>query len=69
MNVLLPLKPAGSYQLSAYHNTVLVNEPRSAFLVVFEPEATAAERAGWRLQHNVAYAFLDRLSLRGAFTS
>jgi hypothetical protein len=52
------------YQLAAYNNTVLGNEPRSAFLVVFEPAATAAERAGWRLQHNVAYAFLDRLSLR-----
>jgi hypothetical protein len=52
------------YQLSAYNNTVLVDESRSAFLVVFEPAATAAERAGWRLQHNVAYAFLDRLSLR-----
>jgi hypothetical protein len=52
------------YQLSAYNNTVLVDEPRSAFLVVFEPEATAAERAGWRLHNNVAYAFLDRLSLR-----
>ena len=52
------------YQLSAYHNTVLVDEPRSGFLVVFEPEATAAERAGWRLQNNVAYAFRDRLSLR-----
>lgn len=52
------------YQIAAYNNTVLGNEPRSAFLVVFEPAATAAERAGWRLQHNVANAFLDRLSLR-----
>jgi hypothetical protein len=52
------------YQLSGYNNTVLVNDPRSAFLVVFEPEATAADRAGWRLQNNIAYAFLDRLSLR-----
>jgi hypothetical protein len=52
------------YQLSGYNNTVLVDEPRSAFIVVFEPAATAADRAGWRLQNNVAYAFLDRLSLR-----
>ncbi len=52
------------YQLTAYNNTVLGSGPRSAFLVVFEPGATAAERAGWRVQHNVAYAFLDRLSLR-----
>jgi hypothetical protein len=52
------------YQLSGYNNTVLVNDPRSAFIVVFEPEATAADRAGWRLRNNVAYAFLDRLSLR-----
>jgi len=53
------------YQLSGYNNTVLVNAPRSAFIVVFEPEATAADRAGWRLQNNLAYGFLDRLSLRG----
>jgi len=53
------------YRLFAHHNTVLVHEPRSGFLVVFEPAASAAERAGWRVRNNVAYAYLDRLSLRG----
>jgi len=52
------------YQLAGYNNTVLVNDPKLAFIVVFEPEATVAERAGWRIQNNVAHAFLDRLSLR-----
>jgi hypothetical protein len=52
------------FRLSAHHNTVLVHEPRSGFLVVFEPAATPAERAGWRVRNNVAYAYLDRLSLR-----
>ena len=55
------------FQLAAYNNTVLVNDPQSGFIVVFEPEATSEERAGWRVQNNVAYAFLDRLSLRSDY--
>ncbi|MBM3883381.1 MAG: hypothetical protein FJ387_27345 [Verrucomicrobia bacterium] len=38
--------------------------PKGGFIVVFEPEATPEERAGWRVRNNVAFAFNDRLSLR-----
>ncbi len=52
------------YQLAAYNNTVLTYDAHGGFVVVFEPDATAEESAGWRVRNNVAYAFLDRLSLR-----
>jgi hypothetical protein len=52
------------FQLEGYNNTLLVNMPKTGFVAVFEPEATAAERAGWRIRNNAAYAFIDRLSLR-----
>jgi hypothetical protein len=52
------------YQLAAYNNTVLTNDANGGFVVVFEPDATAEEIAGWRIRNNVAYSFFDRLSLR-----
>jgi len=52
------------FQLAAYNNTVLAGDPKGGFIVVFEPEATPEERAGWRVRNNVAFAFNDRLSLR-----
>ena len=52
------------FQLAAYNNTVLARNSKGGFIVVFEPEATPEERAGWRVRNNVAYAFHDRLSLR-----
>lgn len=52
------------YQLAAYNNTVLTHDANGGFIVVFEPEATPEELAGWRVRNNVAYAFYDRLSLR-----
>ncbi len=52
------------FQLAAYNNTVLARNSKGGFIVVFEPEATPEERAGWRVRNNVAYAFNDRLSLR-----
>lgn len=52
------------FQLAAYHNTVLAGDLKGGFIVVFEPEATPEERAGWRVRNNVAFAFNDRLSLR-----
>jgi len=52
------------FLLAAYNNTLLTRDPTGGFIVVFEPEATPEERAGWRVRNNVAYAFHDRLSLR-----
>jgi hypothetical protein len=52
------------FQLAAYNNTVLAGDSKGGFIVVFEPETTPEERAGWRLRNNVACAFNDRLSLR-----
>lgn len=52
------------FQLAAYNNTVLAGDSKSGFIVVFEPEATPEERAGWRVRNNAAFAFNDRLSLR-----
>ncbi len=52
------------YQLAAYNNTVLTHDANGGFIVVFEPEASPEELAGWRVRNNVAYAFYDRLSLR-----
>lgn len=52
------------YQLAAYNNTVLTQDANGGFIVVFEPNATAEELAGWRVRNNVAMAFFDRLSLR-----
>ena len=52
------------FQLAAYNNTVLAGDSKSGFIVVFEPEATPEECAGWRVRNNAAYAFNDRLSLR-----
>jgi len=43
---------------------VLAGDLKGGFIVVFEPEATPEERAGWRVCNNAAYAFNDRLSLR-----
>jgi hypothetical protein len=52
------------YQLAAYNNTLLTRDSKGGFIVVYEPEATPEERAGWRIRNNVAIAFNDRLSLR-----
>ncbi|MEZ6129584.1 MAG: hypothetical protein R3C59_12950 [Planctomycetaceae bacterium] len=49
------------FQLAAYNNTVLAGDSKSGFIVVFEPEATPEECAGWRVRNNAAYAFNDRL--------
>jgi len=62
-NVTVGCKLQG-YQLAAYNNTVLTHDANSGFIVVFEPDATADELAGWQVRNNVAYAFFDRLSLR-----
>jgi hypothetical protein len=62
-NVSVGCKLQG-FQLAAYNNTVLARDSRGGFIVVFEPEATPEERAGWRVRNNVTYAFNDRLSLR-----
>ena len=62
-NVSVGCKLQG-FQLAAYNNTVLAGDSKGGFIVVFEPEATPEERAGWRVRNNVAYAFNDRLSLR-----
>ncbi len=62
-NVSVGCKLQG-YQLAAYNNTVLTQDAHGGFIVVFEPDATAEEMAGWQVRNNVAYAFYDRLSLR-----
>ena len=62
-NVTVGCKLQG-YQLAAYNNTVLTHDANGGFIVVFEPDATAEELAGWRVRNNVALAFFDRLSLR-----
>lgn len=62
-NVTVGCKLQG-YQLAAFNNTVITHDASGGFIVVFEPDATAEELAGWRVQNNVALAFLDRLSLR-----
>jgi len=62
-NVTVGCKLQG-YQLVAYNNTVLTHDANGGFIVVFEPDATAEELAGWQVRNNVAMAFLDRLSLR-----
>jgi hypothetical protein len=62
-NVTVGCKLQG-YQLAAYNNTVLTHDANGGFIVVFEPDATAEELAGWRVRNNLAFAFLDRLSLR-----
>ena len=65
-NALVGCKMQG-FQLEGYNNTLLVNKPKAGFIVVFEPEATAAERAGWRIRNNAAYVFIDRLPLRSDY--
>lgn len=62
-NVSVGCKMQG-FQLEGYNNTVLSSDPGSGFIVVFEPEASAEERAGWRVRNNAATMFNDRLSLR-----
>lgn len=62
-NVTVGCKLQG-YQLAAYNNTVLTHDVNGGFIVVFEPDASPEELAGWRVRNNVAYAFYDRLSLR-----
>jgi hypothetical protein len=62
-NVTVGCKLQG-YQLAAYNNTVLTHDANGGFIVVFEPDASPEELAGWRVRNNVAYAFYDRLSLR-----
>lgn len=62
-NVTVGCKLQG-YQLAAYNNTVLTHDASGGFIVVFEPDASADELAGWRVRNNVAMAFFDRLSLR-----
>ncbi|HAC92032.1 MAG TPA: hypothetical protein DCF63_15615, partial [Planctomycetaceae bacterium] len=62
-NVTVGCKLQG-YQLAAYNNTVLTHDASGGFIVVFEPDASADELAGWRVRNNVALAFFDRLSLR-----
>lgn len=62
-NVTVGCKLQG-YQLAAYNNTVLTHDANGGFIVVFEPDASPEELAGWRVRNNVALAFFDRLSLR-----
>ena len=62
-NVTVGCKLQG-FQLAAYNNTVLTHDANGGFIVVFEPDASPEELAGWRVRNNVAHAFLDRLSLR-----
>ncbi|MCX7015334.1 MAG: right-handed parallel beta-helix repeat-containing protein [Candidatus Sumerlaeota bacterium] len=57
------------FKLLGYNNSIIVDARQSAFIVVFEPEATPEERAGWRVRNNVAYAFHDRKSLRGDYSN
>jgi hypothetical protein len=62
-NVSVECKLQG-YQLAAYNNTVLTHDVSGGFIVVFEPDASAEELAGWRIRNNIAIWFFDRLSLR-----
>lgn len=62
-NVTVGCKLQG-YQIAAYNNTVLAHDASGGFIVVFEPDASPEELAGWRVRNNVALAFFDRLSLR-----
>lgn len=55
------------FQLEGYNNTLVVNNLKGGLIVVFEPEISSAERAGWRVRNNVAYSFLDRMSWRSDY--
>jgi hypothetical protein len=57
------------YWLEVYNNTIYVNNSNYPLMIVFEPDATEEERALWRVRNNTAYAFIDRKSLRGDYSS
>ena len=59
-NVTVGCKLQG-YQIAAYNNTV-PHDASGGFIVVFEPDASPEELAGWRVRNNVALAFFDRLA-------
>jgi hypothetical protein len=51
--------------LAGFHNTVMAENPTAPFMVVFD-QGAVHER--WRIQNNVAFAFVDRGSLRESST-
>ena len=53
------------FVLSAYNNTVLADNLAFPFMVVFDSGGSPQDLDRWRVQNNVAYGFIDRLSLRG----